>query len=106
MVTGERDKAICCLVDRIGRHVIVTCGYDVGFDAWIFGFEGRLRHWSAYWEGTAVLAVPRDDNLGWFKVDDATLDVTHLPVVYRISPSELRFDLARGVTVRVNSTSW
>jgi len=105
-VTCERDKAILWLNDRIGRHVIVTCGYDVGFDAWIVGFEGRLRHWSADWQGTAVLAVPRDDVLGWFKVDDATLDVTHLPVVYQITRSEVRFDLAHGVTVRVTSTPW
>ena len=84
-VTDSRDKAILWLKDRIGRHVIVTCGYDVGFDAFVFHFEGKLRHWSADWQGTAVLAVPRDHNVGWFKVADATLDVTYPPVVYRLA---------------------
>jgi hypothetical protein len=45
-------------------RAIVTCGYDVGFDAFVFHFEGELRHWSADWQGTAVLAVPRDDVKG------------------------------------------
>jgi hypothetical protein len=105
-MTDSRDKAILWLNDRIGRHVIVTCGYDVGFDAFVFHFEGELRHWSADWQGTAVLAVPRDDVTGWFKVDDVTLDVTYLPVLFRITRSELRYDLAPRVTVCVTSTSW
>ena len=106
MVPAERDKTLAWLHDHAGRHVIVTLGFDVGFDAWVAHFEGRLRHWSDDWQGTGAVAVPRPDVAGWFMVGDASIDLTHLPVRYQVARGELQYDLAPGVTVRVTAASW
>jgi len=83
------SEALLWLHDHIGEVTTATVDFDAGdMSHAVASYQGPLAHWSdadrERWahagedEEPAVLSRPRDDLAGWYRIGDATVDLSGL----------------------------
>lgn len=97
--TITRDEALLWLNDRVGRTATVYVELErEGYGVFVVSYEtgALLAHWSRDVED-AVLMMPRDDNVGWYRIGNCnvSIDLTDLGDVEFAIATDKRRDQLR-----------